>query len=370
MIDNFLKEQIGETVFIGLKPSKTIDISLYTTKEEFDVPILLEEMVEGVKEGNFEEEINIFHILKAIAIVLGTDEEFPLKNAYLKFVEDKVQDVKKYYISLAKELLESGKIYEPCAILNFLKKYYCDEEVLQIHGYVFENLYNIKFEELKDEDKQEILIEIIKSYEEILKDDDENSLILFKLGIIYSNLKSYVKARLYFENALAAERDEDKKELLREYLREIEPHANVEAALTYISFGRYQEALNELHKVEGANYEGGLYNYYMSICHYNLGSYEEALKDVETAIEKEDLQEFESHKALILNAMGLREEAIALYEKILSKFGKEFQALYNLGVLNYQKGDYAKALELFKEANELNKTKELEEIIKNLENNL
>lgn len=369
MIENILKTCLNDLVFIGIKKNKKLKIENYTKEDVFEVPILLSDIKSGIKEGNYSEEIGTKEILKAMGILLGVDMDFKYKSAYEDFIKTHIDKVSNFYKYMAKSLYEDGKIYQAYAILNYLKnKYQDDIEIKLIWAMVGESIYNENFENLSEEEKDLILKEIIKSYEEVIKLDKNNDTAHIKLGIINSNLKNYVKANLYFEKALNISRDDGKKEMIRSYLEEIESPAKLEAAEAYIAYGKFDQALQQLERVQDKNRQNSTYYYYLSLCQFKLGIYDEATSNIDKAIDLEENPEYINHKALIKLSQNDKKSAIEIYKKAAEK-GNDFTILYNLGVLYMSEDLEKEALEAFKKAYETKKDPELKKIIENIEIN-
>lgn len=369
MIENILKTCLNDLVFIGIKKNKKLKIENYTKEDVFEVPILLSDIKSGVKEGNYSEEIGTKEILKAMGILLGVDMDFKYKSAYEDFIKTHIDKVFNFYKYMAKSLYEDGKVYQAYAILNYLKnKYQDDIEIKLIWAIVGESIYNENFENLSEKEKNFILKEIIKSYEEVIKLDKNNDIAHIKLGIINSNLKNYVKANLYFEKALNISKDDGKKEMIRSYLEEIESPARLEAAEAYIAYGKFDQALQQLERVQDKNQQNSTYYYYLSICQLKLGIYDEASINIDKAIDLEENPEYINHKALIKLSQNDKKSAIEIYKKAAEK-GNDFTILYNLGVLYMSECFEKEALEAFKKAYEIKKDPELKKIMENIKIN-
>ncbi|SHH45242.1 hypothetical protein SAMN02745245_01369 [Anaerosphaera aminiphila DSM 21120] len=360
-----IEGKLKNVVFLELK--RDAKVSDYVIKKDLPLPINLENLTDGVKVSELEEKVNIDIINKAIVYLLGIDEEFKYKDEYIKILNSTVLDLKRYIISLSSKSIEEKNYIDAYIYIKssniLIKK---DNDVKFIEANVLESIYNIYFNEFEDEEKSKILNQVIKYYEEIIKEDSKFYLAYYRLGYIFRELKKYLKSKLYFEKFLNGEDEEkyeDLKTEVREVLLELDDYANIETVETYLSYGKFQEAYTTLQKISDLYPEKALLHYYFSLCQYNLGFVEEALESIKISLELEKKEEqFYNQEAMCYVSMDMMDNAIGSYMVGISEIEDSYLLNYNLGILllNQENPKYKNYL---KKAYQLNPNEDLLRLI-------
>ncbi|RVU54738.1 tetratricopeptide repeat protein [Anaerosphaera multitolerans] len=358
-----IQEKLKNIVFLELK--KDTEIANFKIDRDLPLPMNLNNLVEGIRTSEFEEEISIEKINQGIIYLLGIDGEFKYREKYIEILNHSIRDLKNYVIYLSSKSVENNELIDGYIYLNGLSSIIGeDNEIKFMKTNILENIYNRYFNEIEEKDKEKMINNIVKSYEQIISKDEEYYLAYYRLGYIFRDLKKYLKSKLYFEKFLNSESDyEDLKTEVREVLMELEDYANVEIAETYISYGKFQDAYGVLQNVSGLYPEQSLLYYYFSLSQYNLGFINEALESIDIAISLDDREEqFYNQKGMCYIAMDYSDEAIQTYLDGLSKVEDSYILNYNLGILLLNKKDdnYKKYL---KKAYQLEPNEELLNLI-------
>lgn len=361
-IENKIQEKLKNIVFLELK--KDTEINGHTIKKDTPLPINLDDLMDGIKEKNYEDNINLVEINKAIVFLLGIEEDFKYKDEYIKILDHSVEDKYKYIYSLsilAKQQKSNLDSYIYLLALNSI----CEQTIESrfAKNNVLEALYDEYIKELSDEEKTSILKRIILEYEKLIAEENSYAPAYYRLGYINRALEKYIKSKLYFEKFLRFSDNDILNEEVRSVLEELEDYANIESVKTYISYGKFNEAYNLLLKVSSLYPTQDEVLYYIGLCQYNLGYIKESIESIKEAIDLNKNQEEYYNQLAISNiALGKEEEAIEVYKSAFFNIKESYLLNYNLGILllNLGKGGYE---EYLKKAYQLNPSDELLSLI-------
>ncbi|MFR6152136.1 MAG: tetratricopeptide repeat protein [Peptoniphilus sp.] len=370
-MENLFKEEINKKlknlVFIDLKEEYHLeDVNLPVG---FTLPIKLDYLIEGIKEKELEEEINLEKIVEAMVYLLGIDSEFKYSKDYKEILKKLKIDLKNYamhkaYISQEEDPLDSYiflKAYEEVAGE--------DPDIIFKEANILEALYNQIHEE-EYEKSEKLLNIIIKKYNKVLNLDETYSLAYYRLAYINLALAKYIKANMYFEKFINLSRDEELKDQVRKELEIIRNNVSFDSAKTYLSYGDYDKALNQLERISEDFDKDESFYYTYALSYYNMGDMDKAEEYGKLSVEKKTTEENINLLATIYAGRQEFTRSIEILELGLEEIENSYPLNYNMGIIYLNMNEKEKGLEYLEKANKLNPNKELESFIKNLKKSL
>lgn len=367
LMENLFKEEINKKlknlVFIDLKEEYHLeDVNLPVG---FSLPIKLDYLIEGIKEKELEEEINLEKIVEAMVYLLGIDSEFKYSKDYKEILKKLKIDLKNYamhkaYISQEEDPLDS---------YIFLKGYEEvvgeDPDIIFKEANILEALYNQIHEE-EYEKSEKLLNIIIKKYNKVLNLDETYSLAYYRLAYINLALAKFIKANMYFEKFINLSRDEELKDQVRKELEIIKNNVSFDSAKTYLSYGDYDKALNQLESISEDFDKDESFYYTYALSYYNMGDLDKAEEYGKLSVEKKTTEENINLLATIYAGRREFTRSIEILELGLEEIEESYPLNYNMGIIYLNMNEKEKGLEYLEKANKLNQNKELENFIKSL----
>lgn len=367
LMENLFKEEINKKlknlVFIDLKEEYHLeDVNLPVG---FSLPIKLDYLIEGIKEKELEEEINLEKIVEAMVYLLGIDSEFKYSKDYKEILKKLKIDLKNYamhkaYISQEEDPLDS---------YIFLKGYEEvvgeDPDIIFKEANILEALYNQIHEE-EYEKSEKLLNIIIKKYNNVLNLDETYSLAYYRLAYINLALAKFIKANMYFEKFINLSRDEELKDQVRKELEIIRNNVSFDSAKTYLSYGDYDKAINQLESISEDFDKDESFYYTYALSYYNMGDLDKAEEYGKLSVEKKTTEENINLLATIYAGRQEFTRSIEILELGLEVIEDSYPLNYNTGIIYLNMNEKEKGLEYLEKANKLNQNKELENFIKSL----
>lgn len=369
LMENLFKEEINKKlknlVFIDLKEEYHLeDVNLPVG---FSLPLKLDYLIEGIKEKELEEEINLEKIVEAMVYLLGIDSEFKYSKDYKEILKKLKIDLKNYamhkaYISQEEDPLDS---------YIFLKGYEEvvgeDPDIIFKEANILEALYN-QIHEKEYEKSEKLLNIIIKKYNKALNLDETYSLAYYRLAYINLALGKFIKANMYFEKFINLSRDEELKDQVRKELEIIRNNVSFDSAKTYLSYGDYDKALNQLENMSEDFDKDESFYYTYALSYYNMGDLDKAEEYGKLSVEKKTTEENINLLATIYAGRQEFTRSIEILELGLEEIENSYPLNYNMGIIYLNMNEKEKGLEYLEKANKLNQNKELENFIKSLKN--
>ena len=370
-MENLFKEEINKKlkniVFIDLKEEyKLGEVKL---PAKFSLPIKLDYLIEGIKEKELEEEINLEKIVDAMIYLLGIDADFKYSQEYKKILKKIDIDLKNY--SMHKAFINQEK--DPLDSYIYLKGYEEvvgeDKDIIFKEANILEALYNkIANQEEKYEESQKLLNIIIKKYNEVLNIDENYSLAYYRLAYINLSLEKYIKANMYFERFINLSKNEELKDEVRKEIEIIRNNVNYDSAKTYLSYGEYDKALNLLENIsEDFNKDESFY-YIYAITFYNMGDLYQAEYYAKLSMEKKISEENVNLLATLYAGNKEFTKAIEILKTGLEELENSYPLNYNLAIIYLNANKREEALRYLEKANQVRPNKELEDFIKTIKN--
>lgn len=335
-------ERFKENI-IFIDTDKIADIRL---EEKIPIPLVENKNIEN---------INISEIIKGFIYLIGIEKEENLYKRYIKILKNYDEDIEEY-------ILFKG--------LGFL-----DQEEINISNIYFRALYRINSKnilalfnyalalerisiELQEADpiKAKAFIDgSTELFESILDLDEDYSLAYYKLGYHYKYNGQNLKAKLMWEKFLKIDDDENRLDEIRNQIYDMEDKINLESALTYISYNRYDEALNYLNKLLPKHEKWWELNYLIGLCHAQLGYNHQAIEYYYKALEyNSDVEDVYNELAIELFKINEINEAIKIYSLAIESLESNYKFYYNRALAYIQLEEFEKAKADIKMAYELN----------------
>ena len=367
LMENLFKEEINKKlknlVFIDLK--EDYHIGEVNLPVGLSMPIKLDYLIEGIKEKELEEEINLEKIVEAMIYLLGIDSDFKYSEKYKEILKKLDIDLKNY--SMHKAFINQEE--DPLESYIFLKGYEEvggeDPDIIFKEANILEALYN-KIHEEEYEKSEKLLNIIIKKYNQVLNLDEGYALAYYRLAYINLALGKFIKANMYFEKFINLSKDEELKDQVRKEIEVIRDKVNFDSAKTYLSYGEYDKALNLLDSIsEDFNMDESFY-YTYAISYYNMGDFDKSEEYAKLSVEKKTTEENINLLATIYAERQEFTKAIDILNLGLEELEDSYPLTYNMGIIYLNMNEKEKGLDYLEKANKLSPNEELENFIKSL----
>lgn len=366
-MENLFKDEINNKlknlVFIDLKEEYHLEDA--NLPVGFSLPIKLDYLIEGIKEKELEEEINLEKIVEAMVYLLGIDSDFKYSKDYKEILKKLKIDLKNY--SMHKAFVNQDK--DPLDAYIFLKGYEEvageDPDIIFKEANILEGLYN-KIHEEKYEKSQKLLNIIIKKYNQVLNLDEGFALAYYRLAYINLALAKFIKANMYFEKFINLSKDEELKDEVRKEIEIIRNNVNYDSAKTYLSYGDYDKAINQLDSISEDFDKDESFYYTYAISYYNIGDMDKAEEYGRLSVEKKATEENINLLATIYAGRNEFTRSIDILELGLEEIEESYPLNYNMGIIYLNMNEDEKGLEYLEKANKISPNKELEDFIKSL----
>lgn len=367
LMENLFKEEINKKlknlVFIDLKEEYHLeDVNLPVG---FSLPIKLDYLIEGIKEKELEEEINLEKIVEAMVYLLGIDNEFKYSKDYKEILKKLKIDLKNYAMHKAYISQEEDPLDSYIFLNGYEEVVGEDPDIIFKEANILEALYNQIHEE-EYEKSEKLLNIIIKKYNKVLNLDETYSLAYYRLAYINLALAKFIKANMYFEKFINLSRDEELKDQVRKELEIIRNNVSFDSAKTYLSYGDYDKALNQLESISEDFDKDESFYYTYALSYYKIGDLDKAEEYGKLSVEKKTTEENINLLATIYAGRQEFTRSIEIIELGLEEIEESYPLNYNMGIIYLNMNEKEKGLEYLEKANKLNQNKELENFIKSL----
>lgn len=301
--------------------------------------IYIEDMKEGIKSGDFANNINLDLIFEAMIINLAIDFDFIYKDAYIKALNNYIKDLGAY--ATDKIIKEAN----PNKALLLARGFYLLERENNFAAYLYAKLLWPKAYEEESEYKDDFVREALRILQEAIGRDEDFAIGFYELGNIYANLGEYIKARSYYKNALRKTEDELAKEEIRNKIEAVDDNAEIEESLYFIGKSDYSKAVDVLSKLLTKVKRADAY-YYLGVAYQNMGLYENSIMAFENSLDlNADFRELYNDYAISLYLNKEELEAIKIIKQGLEKYPQDPRMTYNKIQINLVLGNLSKAKE-------------------------
>lgn len=375
IIKNYFMKNTENVTFMELKDSAELNVDKYSIKNNIPLPILTEELIEEIKQGNLEEEINMSNIVEGIIYLLGVDEDFPYLDEYKEILNAYDDSIEEYIFYKGIRLIDRED-YDNGAIYFRALKLINPKNLNGIFNYALalENIGKKLMSTDKEKDGKEFIDKATSELESILDIDEDFTLAYYKLGYHYKFSEQNLKAKLMWSKFLKLDRDELRLEEIRKELDTIENSVLLESGITYLSINKFDNALTSFLKLLPELSEWWELNYLIGASYKGLNDYEKAVEYFEISLEKNELEaDIYNELGISYFYMGEIDKAIEIFTKGIKNIKDDYKLFFNrgLGYMQLEKfedsyKDISKATELNPNDKNVNIQKQrLDEIFKN-----
>lgn len=355
-IEEYFKEHTDKVSFIELKDNKRLNVEGYEINDDIPLPVLTDDLVKEIKEGNLEEEIDMSNIIDGIIFILGIDNKFKYLKEYKNILLSYSENIEEYIFYKGIRYIEDGK-NDLGAIYFRALKIVNPKNTNNIFNYALslENIAKSFFAKEEDEKGLEVIKRATMELESILDIDGSYPLAYYKLGYHYKFNQQYLKAKLIWNKYLLLDDDDLRLQEIRTEIDNIENDVNFEAGLTYITKGDYEKAINEFLKLLPKLEKWWELNYFLGISYKGLGEYNKAIEYFLIALEEnKDLPEIYNELGISYISIGSVEEAIEVFDQAIEKIKDDYKLFFNRGIAYLQLNQINKAYEDISKAVEIN----------------
>lgn len=376
IINEYFKKNTDKVTFIELKDDAKLSIDGYSIEDDIPLPMITEELIDEIKEGNLEEKIKLTNIIDAIIYLMGIDKDFPYIENYKEIINTYDKNMEEYIFYkgirfMDKEDYDNGAIcFRSLKIIN-------PENVNGLFNYslALENIGKRYLSIEKEKQGIEFIKQATLDLESILDIDDKYPLAYYKLGYHYRYFEQNLKAKLIWNKYLLLDKDELRLEEIRRELESIENSALLEAGMTYLSINQFDNALSSLLKLLPELKDWWQLNYLIGASYKGLNDYEKAIESFQKALKENNMEaEVYNELGICHFYLGDIKKAIDVFTEGIKNIKDDYKLFFNraLGYLqldNLEKGykDVSIAVKLNPNDENMNIQKErLEEVFKKI----
>lgn len=356
IINEYFKSKTEHVTFIELKDNITVDIKGYPINSHIPLPITTDKLVQELKEGNLEEEVKISHIIEGIIYLMGIDEEFKYMKDYKNILEAYSDKIKDYIFYRGIEFIGKND-YDNGAIYFRALKFIDPNSADGIFNYALslEEMAKGYFNNEDEKTGLEFLNRSTLELESILDIDSNYALAYYKLGYHYKYFEQYLKAQLIWKKHLPLDKDELRKQEIRDELEIIEDNVALESGLTYMSYNQFDKALDMFLKLLPRNKEWWELKYLIGGCYKELEDHKSAIKFFYEALELHKTEaDVYNELGITLFVVGDIGKAIEVFTEGIENIADDYKLLFNRGLGYLQLGELNNAYDDINNAWELN----------------
>lgn len=338
IIDKYFRKKADKVSFIELKDH----ISKYKKfgiEDDIPLPIIMDDMLAGIKEAEFANEINAEYIVDGMLYMLAIDPEFLYTNDYNKILNNLIENPSNYALTRGVRYLDIDM--ESAAL--FIRAAFLLDEKNELAAYNYARiLWNIS---VKDDEKHVYVEESVRILERILRYNEKNPLANFELGNIFSATGDFIKANSYYRRALENTDFPEMQQEVRNAIQRIAPDVAVENSIYLINKMDYNGAISDLMEVRKNSSRYDI-PYYIAIAYMNSSKPDMAEMFFEEAIDKgADFSTLYTDLVYVKYLLKKDVEAIHLANEAIEKFPTDIKLRYNRAVINMSLGKDDKAIE-------------------------
>lgn len=354
-VNEYFKKKTDKLSFFEIKENATLRIKGYPSGKYIPLPIKTDVLIKEVEKGNLEEEINISLIIDGIIYLIGADPSFLYIDDYIKILKDSIEKIEDYIFYRGIKNIEKND-YDNGAIIFRALKVINPSNLNGIFNYAL-TLEEIAKNYLTKEKEEglEFLKQSTIELEAILNIDDKYPLAYYKLGYHYKYFEQFLKAKLIWTKHLALDEDELRLQEIRNEIDIIENDVILESGLTYLSYNKYDKALEMFLKLLPKFNKWWELNYFIAIAYKGLGEYKIASDYLYNAIE------LNKTEADLYNELGIclftiedMQGAIDIFTEGIDNITDDYKLLFNRGLAYLQLGKLEEAYMDINKASSLN----------------
>ena len=361
ILEEYFKEKTKNISFIEIKPDTYIDVNGYRVSENIPLPIIVDDLIDEVKDNDGGEEIKFESFINGIVYTIGVDPKFKYFEQYKEILysfDKKIEDyiIYKSLNNISQDKLEIGLIW--LRALYFIN----NKNLFGKYNYALAIAERAKEAfELKDiEQGKDLLDSSTKVLEEILDDDPDFHLALYKLGYHYKSKSEFRKSKITWEKFLRLGKEDELIEEVRNCLEAMEDDVIYEEGYNLILEGYSEDGLDKLLSIVD-KYDKWWNLYFMiGLGYRQIGQYEKAKEYFEKVLElKEDQVDTLNELGLSLVYLGDTPNALKNFSKAIELRPTDYEIMCNRGMTYLQINDITNARKDILNAYEINPNDEV-----------
>lgn len=338
-VDNYFLSKSDKLSYIELKNK----MSEYEKVGMIDIPlpIILDELMKGISNSDFQNEISMEYIINGILFNIAVDKDFRYISDYKDILKNTVKEPVKYSINLGIKHFETDI---ERSLIYFRAAFILDEsDEFAAYNYA-RLLWNA---DCAKEDRSLFIEQSIRILERIIRHNENYPLAYFELGNINRAMGEWLKADSFYKKTLNHLEIEELREEVRNKINEIAPDVAVENAIYFINKMDYFRAIETL---MDARKNSGRYDipYYIAVAYMNRENPEMAEVFFEEAIDKgADFSTLYVDYTYTKYILGKDIEALQIANSALEKYPADIKLRYNRAIIYISLKKYDKANEDF-----------------------
>lgn len=345
-----LKDKLTAIVFLELKK----DIKL---KGDFIIPagtllpLKSEDLIKGIKENDFGEEISLDKFISGITYVLGSDREFQYNNLYIDILRNINADIESYIMARAQEYAEEKDYISALIFFNTLEVI-CNKPLEA--GYNIANTLKNMAEYYRDNNERDYQLYNELSYNKFLDLSvrfDYSPYPYYHLGFYHAQKREYEKALDKWEKSYNRASDEKFKQGIKELMLGVSDSISYEDGKNKILDGNVMEGLKKLIPLAEKHVDWSEAKYYIALGYRKLGNYKKAEVILVELLERgENFSKLYNELGLCYFYLGHIQKAVDELQKAVNLNNNEPGYLCNLGIACWSLGEVEKAREYINKA--------------------
>ena len=355
-LEKIFIDKTKEISFIELKEDASFNLNGYIINGGTPLPIITEDLIEGIKYSDISNELNLVQIIDGIIFLLGIDSSFPYIDVYknILFAYDKKAEDYVFYKGMMaldnKDFINRAVFFRANIVLNSN-----NVKARLNYGLALDLISKDCFEKDQDEAGINFLNKSTNEFETILEIDNKYSLAYYKLGYHYRRNEQFLKAKLTWDKFLLLDKDANRLQEIREQVDLIGDEVKLEVGLTYLNNNDFGKALDSLLKLLSNNKKNWNVNYLIGLCYRGLENYQYAVEYLNYALE------LNRDQSDIYNELGITYfiqekimEALSVFNEGIENSADDYKLFFNRGLAFIQLAEHKRALNDVNKAYELN----------------
>lgn len=354
-INEFFQSKTDNLTFIELKSDKNININGYILNSKIPMPILVDELINEIKERRAQESINFNSFVNGMIYSIGSAYDFKFNKDYieiLKAFSDKIED---YILINGIKFIEENNLDKGLVYLRALTNINRNNKLgLFNYGLGLEKKAQEFYKLNKEKEGNLFIKEATACFEDVLSLDENFGPAYYKLGYHYLNSNQYLKSKFMWDKFLNITDDDNLKLEINENLIKINDNVIYEEGCNEIFSGNPNLGLDKLLPLKEKYNKWWNLLFMIGLSYRQLGKYEEAIKEFKKVLE------IAPNQVDTLNELGLCYANTGSYEMALEKFStaidlkEDYEIICNRGMTYLQLGNIDKAKLDIERAYELN----------------
>lgn len=361
IMDEYFKQKTNNISFIETKPGTYIDVNGYKITEEVPLPIVVDDLLKEVQASDDAEEIKFISFINGIVYTIGVDPKFKYFKEYSDILYSYDEKIEGYILynalkSINEDELELGMIW--LRALSFIN----NKNLFGRYNYSLAIAERAKQAfELKDRKLGKEFLESSTSIlEEIIDEDPNFHLALYKLGYHYKSKNEFRKSKITWEKFLRLGKEQELLDEIRECLESIEDDVIYEEGYNLILEGYSDDGLEKLLSIVDKYDKWWNLFFMIGLGYRQVGEFEKAKGYFEKVIElEEDQADALNELGLCMVYLGDEEAGITNFSKAINARPDDCEIICNRGMTYIQMGDVKNAEKDITKAYEINPNDEI-----------